>query len=1772
MATTDFRFSLDTPTAGANVPAGEVRRSLAAVSEHFRAVSTSALKLPALVTGDQFWGKLTDTRDLSVNRHFKLQATRTDGTLINVGEINGAGATPSATTLSQCLSAINTAWQAAAGDASTIAFEFEGEILLKSPFAGAASRVIVDEGTTSQGLENIFNFNFAGKGRNRLGTVGPPYTFVGSDGSDGWVGNVAALDAATGTQAESVRHEFRYRNVARAKITGQKVTFPFNTSNKNRIRLKITKSTGTDAGPFEVALTNSTSTSLTTLINDINAAWQSASFGNEATTVAFSVTDELGAAQLQIRSPYQGPTAKVEITPADFADAGPDILGFDPGFGVLTEFDAAVGGTWPEQHHRPAGAGMFFDSTTPKKELGTDWVPTIRHAERWPGLGLWGPPVDSSGQLPTTGLAQGEIRIARDTGIPWGFGIRGALTTWTRAVPGGFRHIQYLPQVESYRLRHTRDLRVQGFTVNAAGANQRYFDSSTVNPFPYTPGDIPELVDARDHVWIQPQSSTTNTFAAHGTGPRPINRGRTWKDDFNRGFSSTIGTSDEGILWFQSGTGGIGSNRVEVSTGANEVWAVYGGSGTNGRIDDELGAAAADMSVVAEIGRTVDGQTNASQRVEVGVIARATGANTSTGYYATVDRAGVLRLYRRDTATTGTVLASADADHLANQSGMVIRLTCSGSTLSVYWPSSTDPTHWRDETAALTATDAAWTGNYAGLYLRNDTGVTPLQTAYCNKWLARPEAIVSAAETTLAGLPAVSGARLRDILCAVRKSTIFTATNEAGIVNDCTPQHPLEFCPGFGIFIDQNTPGRQFRWRVDPSILGGGGGGPGAGGGGNVGQVPFGGSGGTGFPGYPWLYFGPTTCIPAGDDPILLDEQFLNIYSTPSTPFLRLAPVSTTWNTAYLATLNLRPQTGYGYTSNWEGAGFRNDLKGLLDSYTGFAAAAYTRLGRAAPPTIKDPQGVDRGASWGLVEFLEGLGRMVLSTVQDPATGTLPTWLSSATGGRLDPGLPFASTYVGVHRLLTSVATTANLPGFVGGQTVPAGTVVLVRDAGGGLPVWYQWTGATWTQVYAPSSTVVDKWATISVPASLSADKSITLVASAGAQTLTVAAGTNVTFSADNTTKTLTINSTGGGGGGSGTVQDVYQDGVLATNDATVVDFRDGFVVTTATTTAQVQGLWVRDSGTTAVRMNPTVLTASSWWLLGSGSLTPTDFTSWDVRWQKSTGAVQVTKNLLIGDQAVSATGQLVIQKKLSGSTPLVLRGNTGQNAEMRFEGNLGAVQQWEIRQNGTSEDLQFVRKLPSDQVLGKFRNSDGAFEVTGDIVLAAGKKVDGVDLDVDIFKKTVDTLDVILDGTTYVKFSATERTKLTSVEAGAEVNNINDTAANALTAGPTSNADAYHTHNLAQPSAYEGDTAVLPNFQKISFSSSGFALAVNGSDNTRVDVALDTGAGLSYDGSSRLQVAFGTTATLAAAGNHTHGTGGYTQVPWATGISGIPSTFNPALHGLDDPTYHSGTLSASKLAYADSTTYNFGKTTPTAVVLNLGVDAAGAPLATTIRFATHSHDGSVGSGGQIQYANIAGKPSTFPPSAHATTHEKSGTDQLTGDNLKINFVPTNYSSAGDQLGQHLTGINAALLSTNPTVFYNLGFHASGSLTNLNPDQRIVIGHHTAGWTGGAGADGPLVPLTCKLRRVQGRLGVALTQSTQQVKVTIWNLTQQTNVTASIVQGTNSSIWMDVTTSLAFTANDKLHAYIDYDRGNIGNEPSITIGQSNFSLIFDTAP
>ena len=76
----------------------------------------------------------------------------------------------------------------------------------------------------------------------------------------------------------------------------------------------------------------------------------------------------------------------------------------------------------------------------------------------------------------------------------------------------------------------------------------------------------------------------------------------------------------------------------------------------------------------------------------------------------------------------------------------------------------------------------------------------------------------------------------------------------------------------------------------------------------------------------------------------------------------------------------------------------------------------------------------------------------------------------------------------------------------------------------------------------------------------------------------------------------------------------------------------------------------------------------------------------------------------------------------------------------------------------------------------------------------------------------------------------------------------------------------------------------------------------------------------------------------------------------------------------------------------------------------------------------------------KIKDANVDDENDPRTPLAHATTHEKDGSDEIAGDNIRVDYTPSNYSVSDNDLGSHLEGINDALVGivASTGIKYNL--------------------------------------------------------------------------------------------------------------------------------------
>jgi len=1160
MAATDlFAFDPTLPVYGGRVKSSELRRNLGMLATHLR--SPTENRTPAQLAGDRRW-TTGGTQDLSSGKFLRITTNTSSSVVTNLTfdvDCSTGGASPAnARTLADVITTINTAYTGAGGS-GTLAYQLDGFVLLKSPYAGANSIVKVDTYTNNldtptnkfDGLEQILALSKR--------ESGPPYTYRGSDPLDGALWNVAA-DAATFEQ------EIKFRNRGPAQILGPVLAATIDLTGRNGLHFKI-KAKDTTEVDVPIALVNGSMvrSAIPSTINTFcRTAFTVSGFPQYQTATFASLTAD-NRLLVQVPGPSTDPfggTAYISIAMVQ-NDASSVLLGVNTGLINLDEYDHALTGTIMIEDHQ---------AFRPWTQAAPEWVPLLRGVDRWAGIGLYGPPVDSSQLLPATGLADGEVRYARDTGIPWAWNVRrtgiAATPAWKRAIPDGFRHIKYVPEREAYRLRTTLDYNPSGLVKGTTGSYDHYFSTSGPNSTTAALhiSDIPELIDAKDSRFFGTFSGTFNSFGVHGTGVRDLYRAPDLKDDFKNRASTTqpsLGSSADSVAWTtgssQGGTFGarVNNNRIELApsdciSGVADAFAAYlyqnnvtsvGGFPTAAM----MVAISARMSGDNQVG---DNDSNGTQpllyKTGCGVLLGGVLNGTEVDHAIFVlvthgngkvptDPTYVVPTGRLIWGTVGpngsgglalNVLGTQDTEALNSARGQVLRASLSGSTtptLKVWWRSSTDPTRWeQDETPILTTTIAGTWGTLAGVILGNH--ITQTVTSIVDKFIVREQV-----SGTMPGLPEVSGARLRDLITSLRVGTTWTAPS-SGIVNDCTPEFPCEFVAGPGILIEQDTTNRRFRWSTTDTGGGGGGGGTGGGPGGAGGgdppppppPPPFDPSG----PTYNYVSY-PGTMICTGD------RSFTTLWNVnlgdainKRDPFLSMSPIDFLWNTNYLDNLNLRP-------TDWLTQPRRSQILDL----TTYNSAEYGKSGKTAPPAHSTFGGTD----WGATTAISSMIRQLVALSIDPVTGTKPSWLNGVTGTSLDTVRPYTTT--GSAQSLgptpywvTPVATAIDLPRVAPGSGwfglhPPSGVTALVLNE----KRVYVYDAATnvWTPVNAQNA-----YSSLSLQDANG--NSFTLNAGNPGSSFTLkGTTTNVTFSSGGSG---IINMAVSGGGGSGFDVSKYLD------------------------------------------------------------------------------------------------------------------------------------------------------------------------------------------------------------------------------------------------------------------------------------------------------------------------------------------------------------------------------------------------------------------------------------------------------------------------------------------------------------------------------------------------------------------------------------------------------------------------------------------------------
>lgn len=1110
MAASDFFTpDQDFPVLNSLIADAHVRQQFRAAFSMAR--GTGDLSEPAQITADSYWG--TTTRDLTTQRNLKLRISHPTTGDVTFQVDCADPITPSATTLATVISQINAAYNTAAGTSGVVvAFDLDHILHLKSPRTGPTAVVEFQTPSTLDGTETITAIPSSR-------SVTLPYANSGALPPDGMLRVYAAASETRG-------HDERYRNLAAplliskvfagGAITGLGV--------RNRLHLSIATSAQTVTQTVAVAVVGG-ATSVASVVSAINAAFLPA-FGVSVATAINSGT------QVQVRAPEQGAAASVKLFQttggaARLNDLGTALFGVRTGVAVLNEFDEEVTGTIHQ--YVPA-------ARTPFTEPGTDWINYGRSIERYGGAGVWGPAVDSPDWLPAVGAFDGEIRPDRGTGISWVWNGRSG-AGWTRAIPQPLRHLKYLPGFEGYQLRVLRDYNPEPLYDKSSGtASVRYVTVPSI-----TPGDIPEIIDARDSRWPFASSGQQNTFSVHGSDPRPLARAPIIKDNFDRANTAAgqLGLSIDGFFWSQfeaNASGGVVGGFLKIVNSSQAVlssadisgpktdYAIYGTDVTAINLTTGAFTATNHQVVTAAISLNDEDQLKGGAlTISAGLVAAAT-SDGQYGIYALVTRDGKLNYGHISGRALTQVGSVAGVVPLGAATGMVLRLETTntgGNTFNVkvYWPSSTSATHWRDETPLVNAsvTISGSSGGFrAGFIAQNDSAAggasAPLLVTF-DRFVARD--LDTAA---LPGLPEVSGARLRDIIGAVQVGGLFTANGTH--INDCTQQFPLRFTAGYGLLVSLDQAGRAVQYAVDPDILtDGGGGGPGGGGSGGP-TLP---------PGNP-LYPVPSTdgSIPTWGGKFTLrsdtnESVLFNIAwknnSKAADPQITIAPVDLCWNLDYLKTFNQRPMTGrgWGYSQNWEGG-----LNAIaIEQFTIANALFFDRADFSPPP----PPAGTPGVAWSANSLFAALLTQASALVQSPNSyaGRYPTWASGLGSLIYDPDAPYTSTFpIRNPVVLDPVNATTDLPTHGNGkwsglQTPPSGVTCFVVTAA----AWY---------VYSSGS---DSWSQVNTGGGGGGGSNAFTTFKFGAtditpdtptDTLTILPGTNISFVVDPVTDTVTLN------------------------------------------------------------------------------------------------------------------------------------------------------------------------------------------------------------------------------------------------------------------------------------------------------------------------------------------------------------------------------------------------------------------------------------------------------------------------------------------------------------------------------------------------------------------------------------------------------------------------------------------------------------------------
>ncbi len=350
--------------------------------------------------------------------------------------------------------------------------------------------------------------------------------------------------------------------------------------------------------------------------------------------------------------------------------------------GLLIQGATTNPATGKVKFERPSGSG-YSDATSivmgfqtgaygknrnlyPIQDTAARWQPNwVRGAEDQPGIGLWGPPVLSKSLLPSSGIQDGDTRLVLASGLAYRWYALAGL--WLPFAPRSGTHVAFDGTNEAYALVHTQQ-GVYGYLTAES--------SAAIVPESFAVGQIPELVDVR-----------REDFPATTSSGVSLQRPKDFRDAFNRGNASTLGTSSAGETWDQKAGSGNGFTIVSQQASLDDSpggadYAIVGGN------------LATDLNVAVKVLKDAVSTPDATA-CEVGVMFRATDKDNAYIVYVT-DR-GQCFLVLRASGVDGapTEIGSVAADPALDSVARVLRVRVkSDNTIQVFWGGSLDPTDW----------------------------------------------------------------------------------------------------------------------------------------------------------------------------------------------------------------------------------------------------------------------------------------------------------------------------------------------------------------------------------------------------------------------------------------------------------------------------------------------------------------------------------------------------------------------------------------------------------------------------------------------------------------------------------------------------------------------------------------------------------------------------------------------------------------------------------------------------------------------------------------------------------------------------------------------------------------------------------------------------------------------------------------------------------------------------------------------------------------------